>query len=75
MVVSWLKKMWKVVGRRLVIKAYITVVCTEFGYERFLSGLMRVAKIGRVREARVVIIIGAHMIVTFIWSCTSVSGS
>ena len=33
------------------------------------------AKIGRVREARVVVITGVHMIVTFIWSCTNVFGS
>lgn len=35
---------------------------------------MRVAKIGRVREMRVVIMMGVCMIITFIWSCTNVFG-
>ena len=33
---------------------------------------MRVAKIGRVREMRVVIMMGVCMIIIFIWSCINV---
>lgn len=72
MVVSWFREMYRVVGRRLVMKAYIVAVFTWFGYDWFLLGLIKVVMIGRVREARVVIIMEVCMVITFIWSCTNI---
>lgn len=36
MVVSWFREMYRVVGIRLVMKAYIIVVFTWFGYDCFV---------------------------------------
>ena len=75
MVVSWFREMYRVVGIRLVMKAYIIVVFTWFGYDCFLLGLIKVAMIGGVREARVAIIMEVCMVITFIWSCPNIFGS